>query len=80
MGMGPMTGRGMGPCGGGYKRGSSRGFGGWFMPRRRQRQWTAEEEKRALEEEEKDLKEELKAIQEEKKDLGKGKNQPPKNQ
>lgn len=54
MGQGPMTGRGFGPCGGGY-----RGFG-----RRRFRSLTKGEELEALKEEKKMMEEELKEIEE----------------
>ncbi len=61
-GLGPGTGRGLGPCGGGYRRGRfGRGFGrGWFG-------WgrpiSPADEKAALREEEKFLKEELARVQ-----------------
>lgn len=79
-GEGPMTGRGMGPCGKGYRRGPKQGFGGWLMMRRRGRQWSLEEEKKALADEEESLKEELKALQEEKEALEKEVAQPQKDQ
>lgn len=76
MGMGPGTGRGMGPCGGGFKRGfAPRGFGragrgagffGWMR-----KQWTEKEEKELLEQEEEDLKKELEEIRKEKEELEK---------
>jgi hypothetical protein len=69
-GLGPGTGRGLGPCGGGYRRGwAGRGFGrgrgfgwgrGWFG---RGRAWSAEDEKAALDQEEQFLKEELARVQ-----------------
>ncbi|MBW3014308.1 DUF5320 domain-containing protein [Candidatus Woesearchaeota archaeon] len=52
MGYGPGTGRGMGPCGRGMRRGFGRGFRGrGFVPQA----MTREEEKQLLEEEQKDL-------------------------
>ena len=72
-GAGPLTGRGLGPCG----RGLARGRGGWFgrglgLARGLGfgRRWTPTDEKATLEEEEQILKEELAQIQEEKKTLG----------
>jgi hypothetical protein len=62
-GLGPRTGRGMGPCGdgygygGGYGGGFGRGFGG-------RRFLTRKEEKESLEEETEALEQELKAIKE----------------
>lgn len=71
MGQGPMTGRGLGPCGTGMGRGFGRGrfFGfcaqcPWFR-----KSWTKKDEADALEEEEKALKEDLQAVQEERRDL-----------
>ncbi len=61
LGHGAMTGRGMGPCGGGLRQG--RYFGGGFGFRRF---FSKKNELSALEEEEKMLKEELQVIQEEK--------------
>lgn len=56
MGMGPMTGRGFGPCCGGY--GWGRGFGrGWRMSK--------QERKEMLKEEAQYLKEDLKAVEQE---------------
>jgi len=61
MGQGPMTGRGLGPCGGGmaYGRGYGRGRGwrhwGYYPPVR--------EEKEVLVEELKSLKEEMKMLE-----------------
>ena len=63
-GMGPMTGRGLGPCGGG--RGYGRGMGcgyGYGMPWS-YRQPTANEEKEMVEDDIAALKEELKAAEE----------------
>ena len=54
MGYGPMTGRGFGPCGRGFRRGYGRGF----YPRAP----TKAEEKRFLEDEKKALQEDLKQI------------------
>ena len=66
-GAGPLTGRGLGPCG----RGLARGRGGWFgCGLGFGRRWTQIDEKAALDEEEQILKEELAQIQEEKKALG----------
>ena len=67
MGIGPMTGRGLGPCNGGTGRrfgGRMRGFGrgaGYGM-----RFYSEKNEISALEEEEKILKQELEAIKNEK--------------
>lgn len=70
-GMGPMTGRGMGPCAGGYGRGMGRGAGrgrgcgmfgpwaGWSYTRP-----TVDDEKIVVKEDIEILKEELKAAQE----------------
>lgn len=58
-GEGPMTGRGMGPCGAGMRRGWGCGFG-------RRRFISPKNEMAALEEEEKMLEAELQAIREEK--------------
>lgn len=59
MGQGPMTGRGLGPCGGGkaYGRGYGRGFG-------YRRFYTQREEGKILKDEQNMLKQELKAIKE----------------
>lgn len=59
LGQGPMTGRGLGPCGGGmgYGRGYGRGFGC-------RRFYTRKEEAEILKEETEVLEEELKAIKE----------------
>jgi len=46
-GLGTMTGRGLGPCGGGMRRGYGRGFGRGFGFRR-QVSLTKEEEKKIL--------------------------------
>jgi len=60
MGQGPMTGRGLGSCGGGmgYGRGQGRGFG--FR-----RFFSRKEEVKDLETYKEDLKAELKAVEEE---------------
>lgn len=63
MGIGPLTGRGMGPCGGGMRRSMWRGFGRGFGFGRR---WTQKDEEGALKEEIEILEEEL---SEAKKDL-----------
>ncbi|GAI10274.1 unnamed protein product [marine sediment metagenome] len=59
LGQGPMTGRGLGPCGGGmgYGRGYGRGFG-W------RRFYTQREESEILKDEAEALEQELKAIKE----------------
>lgn len=62
LGYGPRTGRGLGPCGLGLRR----GFYGLGL---RRRVWTEKDELAALEEEEKILEEELKAVREEKQTL-----------
>ena len=64
-GQGPMTGRGMGPCGAGMRRGWGCGYGRGFGFGRR-RFISPKNEMAALEEEEKMLVEELQAIREEK--------------
>ena len=63
-GMGPMTGRGMGPCGGGYGygRGLGRGFGWGYGPVGYTPRVTKKEEKEILEGD-------LEAIQEEMNDI-----------
>ena len=64
MGAGPMTGRGLGPCGGGMRRGRcgrAWGFGASFYSPKNQLQF--------LEDEEKMLTEELEAIKAEKEAL-----------
>jgi len=66
MGYGPRTGRGMGPCGLGLRRGW--GCCGGYGPGLR-RTLSAKEELSTLEEEEKILEEELKAVREEKQGL-----------
>ncbi|MDD5071304.1 MAG: DUF5320 domain-containing protein [Patescibacteria group bacterium] len=66
MGQGPMTGRGLGPCGGGMRTGwGGRGFGwrSFFRSPKNQQQ--------SLDEEEKMLEEELEAVRAEKKSLKK---------
>lgn len=67
MGQGSMTGRGMGPCGRGLRRG-----GAWLsqtLGRGLKRRRTAIDEKTSLDEEEKILKEELAQVQAEKNTL-----------
>jgi len=68
-GMGPMTGRGMGSCGGGLRRGFGRGFGrgrGFgFRFRFQNPQVISEKEEKQM------LEEELKAIAEEQKEMQK---------
>ena len=73
MGMGPMTGRGLGPCGYGYGRGYGRGRGmgygrgyGWGLPWNpvSYRQPTATEEKTIVQDDIAALREELKAAEE----------------
>ena len=63
-GEGPRTGRGLGPCGGGLRRGRCFGLGLGLR-----RLWSKKNELSTLEEEEKMLKEELQAVQEEKEAL-----------
>ena len=71
LGHGAMTGRGMGPCGGGMRRGFCRGFGrgsgrfGYRMPVT----LTKEQEKKILEAELSDLKEETTEIEQRIKEL-----------
>lgn len=67
-GMGPMTGRGLGPCG--YGRGCGRGYGrglGYY------RQPTATEEKQMIQDDVAALREELKAAEERLSQLENGK-------
>ncbi|MBW3004341.1 DUF5320 domain-containing protein [Candidatus Woesearchaeota archaeon] len=71
MGRGPMTGRGMGPCGAGMQRGSGFGRGmrggrGWFcrFPFIEPVALTQEEQKKVLEAEKEELEFELKRIKE----------------
>lgn len=65
-GQGPLTGRGMGPCGGGLRRGMGRGFGRFMGLRCRY--WsnpvelTKEDEKKMLEQELKDIESDKEAI------------------
>ncbi len=74
-GMGPMTGRGMGPCGGGYSSGLGRGRGygrvmcGWFYDK--YKAMPKNERKDLLKAEIEDLKQELKMVEEELKELDK---------
>ena len=70
LGAGPMTGRGMGPCGfgwfgrgRGFGRGLGRGLMSWFRPA------SKEEEKQDLDSYKKALKEELDRVEEEEKKL-----------
>lgn len=66
LGAGPMTGRGMGPCGFGWfgrGRGFGRGLTSWFRPT------SKEEEKQSLNSYKKALKEELARVEEEEKKL-----------
>jgi len=76
-GMGPMTGRGLGPCGYGYGRGYGRGMGygrgyGWGLPYGYGLPWnpvsyrqpTVAEEKTIVQDDVAALKEELKAAEE----------------
>ena len=65
-GMGAMTGRGMGPCGGGMRRGCGRGFGRGFGFRAKYATpitLTKDEEKKILEADLKDIEVEKEAIQ-----------------
>ena len=86
-GRGPMTGRGMGPCGRGFGRGfgrgRGRGFGRWFglsmpafaetayEPTKEEQAQMLAEEAKAIEEEQKALKEELEYIKKKLKELKK---------
>lgn len=72
MGAGPLTGRGLGPCGFGMRRGFGRGYGrrawlgcGFGPGYARQLVLTKEEQKKILEAELKELEAEKKAILEE---------------
>jgi len=65
-GMGAMTGRGLGPCGGGMRRGGSRGLGRGFGFRRgftTPVTLTKDKEKKILEADLKDIEVEKEAIQ-----------------
>jgi len=65
-GMGALTGRGLGPCGGGMRRGCRRGFGRGFGFRRgftTPVTLTKDEEKKILEADLKDIEVEKEAIQ-----------------
>jgi len=65
-GQGPMTGRGLGPCGGGMRRGCGRGFGRGFGFRAKYATpitLTKDEEKKILEAELKDLEVEKQEIE-----------------
>jgi hypothetical protein len=67
-GQGPMTGRGLGPCGQGLRRGFGRGLGryfGWNTPQ------TKEDQKKDLSGYKKALEEELEDIKKEEEDLNK---------
>jgi len=64
-----MTGRGLGPCAGGYGRGFGWSGRGLAFGRR----WTEADERSALDEEEEILKQELAEVQAAKKDLEKKK-------
>jgi len=66
LGQGPLTGRGLGPCGRGLGRGFRRRFYRYPV---QPITLTKQEEKKILEEEKKDLELELKAIQEKLKEL-----------
>jgi len=55
LGQGAMTGRGLGPCGGGMRRGFGRGFGRARCPARFAVGFTKEEEKKILESELKEI-------------------------
>jgi len=67
-GMGPLTGRGLGPCGYGMRRGFGRGCGRGFGFRR-QVTLTEDEEKKILSEELKELELEKQEIEKRLKDL-----------
>jgi hypothetical protein len=73
MGMGPMTGRGMGPCGDGSGLGMGRGYGrvmcGWFY--KKYQALPKNERKELLKSEIEDLKQEMQMVEEELKQLEK---------
>ena len=73
IGMGPETGRGMGPCGKGFGLGAGRGYGramcGWFY--RKYQVMPKDERKELLKSEIEDLKQELQMAEEEMKELEK---------
>ncbi len=62
-GMGALTGRGLGLCGGGMRRGLGRGFGRARCPARFAVGFTKEEEKKILEADLQDIESEKEAIQ-----------------
>jgi hypothetical protein len=62
LGQGPLTGRGLGPCGCGMRRGFGRGYGRGFGFRR-QVALTKEEEKKILEAELKEIETEKQTIE-----------------
>jgi len=62
-GMGAMTGRGLGPCGAGMRRGLGRGFGRSRCPARAIVGFSKDEEKKILEADLKDVEAEKEAIQ-----------------
>jgi hypothetical protein len=65
-GLVPLTGRGLGPCGGGMRLGFGRGLGryfGWNQPQ------TTEEKRQALADYRKALEEELEDVKKEEQDL-----------
>jgi hypothetical protein len=62
-GMGPRTGRGLGPCGLGLRRGFGRRWR--LRPRSWPVQWTQQDEEKALEEEANLLREELEEVKKE---------------
>ena len=69
-GMGTLLGRGLGPCGGGMRRGCDRVFGrGMGFGYRRQVTLTEAEEKKILEADLKDIEAEKEAIQKRLKDM-----------
>ena len=71
-GMGALTGRGLGPCGGGVRRGCGRGFGRGMGIRTRYATpvtLSKDEEKKILEADLKDIETEKEAIQKRLKDM-----------
>jgi len=68
MGQGPGTGRGLGPCGLGFRRGSGRGFGRRYSE---SVNLTKEEQKKILEAELKEIELERQEIEKKLKEMGK---------
>ena len=68
-GQGPLTGRGLGPCGRGFGFRRGRGFGRGFFPLRQPLELSETEEKKILESELEEMKLEMKEIEKRLKEL-----------